>query len=222
MHEDHDGTDPLHLPDSYQLAHEGAALIGDAVEFLVDAVGDAIDGVADLLGLHDDPPAAEQPHHGTAPQDAPPPDHPVGPPADLPPDHPDQVADRLLDVYHHPESATGPDQPAEPVQPARPGGPVPEPLPAGPYHDPVIDQVAAYNPAAADTMAFIHGVMNADPRQLDAMNAQLEGMVAQDRIHLSVAEQEQRVALDNAHHQAVQDADRTTVEAEGVLGRDPT
>ncbi|MFD7729045.1 hypothetical protein ACFV6F_01475 [Kitasatospora phosalacinea] len=221
MHEEHGGTDPLHLPESYQLAHEGAGLIGDAVEFLVDAVGDAVDGVADLLGLHDDPPASAPDHHGPAPQDAPPPDHP----ADSPVEHPDQVADRLLDVYHHPESATGPAQPVGPAQPAPgslPAGPAPEPLPAGPYHDPVIDQVAAYNPAAADTMAFIHGVMNADPRQLDAMNAQLEGMVAQDRIHLSVAEQEQRVALDNAHHQAVQDADRTVVEAEGVLGRDPT
>ncbi|MEU2632858.1 hypothetical protein [Kitasatospora sp. NPDC007106] len=203
--------DPLHLPDQHDTVDALTGFVEEAAVLVADLLGD----VAEAMGLTDHPHGDDSPtdtgHHDNPDS----PDSPDGTGHGDATDGP-SVEDRLTAAYEHPESAVPLDPDAGPDASVRP------PATAGPYGDPVIDEVAGYNPAAADTMAFIHGVLHADPKQLDAMNAQLQGIVAQDRIHASVADHEAQQAEDAAFHQAVQDADRTSTEAEGVLRRDPT
>lgn len=231
------GMDPLHVPDQADVVEAVTGFVEDAAVWVAELVED----VAEAFGLAEEDRSENDPadvgHRDSAVPDptaagtvagaaagAPVPASAAAP----------SIEDELTAAFHDPDAVVpGPDQvtvtgpaPApDPSDVAGWGGPAAGtgPAPAVPGHtDPLIAEVAGYNPAAADTMAFIQGVLHADPAQLNAMNAQLQGIVAQDEIHNSVAGHEAQQAADNAYHQAVQDADRTVIEAQGVIDRDPT
>ncbi|MGW4894882.1 hypothetical protein ACWEQL_21830 [Kitasatospora sp. NPDC004240] len=228
--DDPTGGDPLHLPDQHDVVEAVTGFVEEAAVF----VADLVENVAEALGFAEDEPETSGEHdaqqtYGTDPYGATAPavgpgGYGVGDGTQPVTAAEPSIEDQLTAAYENPGFIGTPAGDTGAVAPPDPftlPADVTDPAPS-PFDDPVIAEVATFNPAAADTMAFIQGVLHADPDQLNAMNAQLQGIVAQDEIHNSVARHEARQAESDAYHQAVQDADRTVTEAEGVIRRDPT